>query len=144
MQQIERKPRRCGCTGWLETLRESKLDVKRGITRPVVERIESQLHLEVRQRELIAKSSREERAPLTDSGEPADDLHSRGSQNVEVKRRALGRANKLRRWQTARALEIVDLVVTLVPDSRSLHPPQHVAPAVGARQPHVLPDRERH
>ena len=57
--------------------------------------------------------------------------------------RALGRADELRRRQPARARQIVDLVVALIPDARRLHPPQHVAAAIRPRQPHVLADRER-
>ena len=41
-------------------------------------------------------------------------------------------------------VEVVDLVVALVPDARRVHPPEHVAAAIRARQPHVLADRERH
>ena len=40
--------------------------------------------------------------------------------------------------------QVVDLVVALVPDARRVHPPQHVAAAIRARQPHVLADGERH
>ena len=54
------------------------------------------------------------------------------------------RADELRRRQPARARQVVDLVVALVPDARRVHPPQHVAAAIRARQPHVLADRQRH
>src|SRR4029077_17836157 len=95
-EQIDRKPRRCGCTRCLETLWTTNLDLKRGTEGPVVEGIEQPLHLEVSQREQIAKSSREKRAPATDSGQPPDNLDSRGAQNVEVERGAFGRADELR------------------------------------------------
>ena len=35
-------------------------------------------------------------------------------------------------------------VVPLVPDARRLHPPEHVASAIGARQTDVLADGQRH
>ena len=65
-------------------------------------------------------------------------------ERVEIERRPLGRADELRRRQPARARQVVDLVVALVPDARGLHPPEHVAAAIRPRQPDVLADRERH
>ena len=81
--------------------------------------------------------------PSRTAGKPADDLHAHRAERVEIERRALGRAHQLRRRQPARARQIVDLVVALVPHARAVHPPQHVAAAIGARQPHVLADRQR-
>ena len=56
----------------------------------------------------------------------------------------LGRAHQLGRGNAAGAHEVVDLVVALVPHSASLHPPHHVAPAIGPRHADVLTDGQRH
>ncbi len=125
-------------SGW------ANLDGQRVIAAPSVERIEQPAHLQIGKRELIGEPSGEERAAVTNSRQPADDLDSRSSQNVKVERRVLGRADELRRRQPPGALEIVDLIVTLAPDAGGFHPPEHIAAAVVARQPHVLADRERH
>ncbi len=109
--------------------------------RPLVERVEQPLHLQIRERELIAQPAREQRAAVADRAQAADDLDASAGERVEIERRVLGRADQLRRRQAARAHEVVDLVVALVPDAGRLHPPEHVAAAVRSRQPHVLADR---
>ena len=112
--------------------------------RPLVERVQQPIHLEVGQRELIAQPARKQRPAVAHGGQPADDLDAGRAERVEIERRALRRADQLRRRQPPRARQVVDLVVALVPDARGVHPPQHVAAAIGPRQPHVLADRERH
>ena len=109
---------------------------------PLVERVEEAVHLEVGQRKHVPQAAREERAAVAHHRQPADDLDAHGVERVEIERRALGRAHELRRRQPSRARQVVDLVVALVPHARAIHPPQHVAPAVGARQPHVLAHRD--
>ena len=65
-------------------------------------------------------------------------------QRIEVERRPLRGADELWRRQPPRAREVVHLVVALAPQAGRVHPPQDVAAAIGARQPHVLADREDH
>ena len=136
--QIEAERRRGRQLGGREALRRADLGIACVIARPLVERVQHPLHLQVRQRELIAQAAREQRAAVAHGRQPADQLHAGGAQRIQIERDALGRADQLRRRQPARALQIVDLVVALVPQARVLHPPQHVAAAVGARHAHVL------
>ena len=142
--------RRSSCSGddvgharGLEPVRRRRRRPPRLTAGPFVERIQQPLHLEVGEREQVAQPAREERPPVAHGGEPADDLHADVAERVEVERRALRRAHELRRRQPAGAGQVVDLVVALVPHARAIHPPQHVAAAVGARQAHVLAHRER-
>ena len=93
---------------------------------------------------MIAQPAREERAAVAHRRQPADELDADRAERVEIQRRALRRADELRRRQPPRARQVVDLVVALVPHAGGVHPPQHVAAAIGPRQPHVLADRERH
>ena len=130
-----------GTRGWLEALRGPTSARRACGARPLVERVEQPIHLQVGQRELIAEPAREQRPAVAHRGQPADDLDAGRAERVEVERRALRRADQLRRRQPPGARQVVDLVVALVPDTRGVHPPQHVAAAIGPRQPHVLADR---
>jgi hypothetical protein len=63
---------------------------------------------------------------------------------VEVERRALGRADELRRRQAARAHRVVDLLDALVEHAAGEQPPLDVAAAVQPRHAHMLAGREQH
>ena len=73
---------------------------------------------------------------------PTSSTPDRG-QRIQIERR-VRRADELRRGQAPGAGQVVDRVVPLVPHARPVHPPQHVASAVPAREADVLTDRERH
>ena len=142
--QIELQPRRRRHAGRLEALGRADVGVAAVRARPLVERVEQALHLEIGEREHVAQAAREQRAAVAHRGEPADELDADRAERVEIERGPLRRADELRRRQPARARQVVDLVVALVPHAGRVHPPQHVAAAIGARQPHVLADRQRH
>ena len=106
--------------------------------------VEQALHLQVGEREDVAQAAREQRPAVADGGEPADQRDAHRGERVEIERGPLGGADQLRRRQATGARQVVDLVVALVPDAGGVHPPQHVAAAIRARQAHVLADRQRH
>ena len=111
-------------------------------SRPVVERGQQPVHLEVRQRELVPQPTRKQCLSVTDPGKPPDELDAGGGQGVEIQRPALRRADELRRGESSRAHQIVDFVVPLVPHTGGIHPPEYVATSIGPRQAHVLADRK--
>ena len=117
--------------------------VRAALRRPGVEAVEQPLLLEVGEREDVAQAAGEERGAVADRRPAPDQVDAEVGERVEVERRALGGADELRRGQPPGAGQVVDLVVPLVPDARRVHPPEHVAAAVGARQPDVLPHRQR-
>ena len=100
--------------------------------------------LQVRERADVAQAAGEQRAAVADGRPAADQLDAHRRQRAQIERRSLGRPDELRRRQPPRPREIVELVVALVPHAGRVHPPQDIAAAIGARQPHVLPDREDH
>jgi hypothetical protein len=65
-------------------------------SRPLVERLQQPVHLQIRQRKLIRQSSREQRPPVAHCGEPADNLNAGGTQRVDIQRRAPWCADQLR------------------------------------------------
>ncbi len=96
-------------------------------------------------RENTLRSPPENRArPSRTAAQRPTSSTPRSVERVEVEGRALGRADQLRRRKPAGAGQVVDLVVPLVPDAGPVHPPEHVAAAVGARHPDVLAHRQGH
>src|SRR5689334_958291 len=122
--QVERQARRRGRTCGLEALGRPHVHIQRPLARPGIEGLEQSLHLEIGECELIAQAAREERTAIAYRGKATHDLDSRSLQYVQVQRRVLGRTHELRRGKPARTLEIIDLVVTLTPHARVLHPPE--------------------
>ena len=91
------------------------------------------------------------RSPPEKSARPSRNAENRPTSSTPIALRAfrsrvvrVRRTDELRRGQTPRTGQIVDLVVRLIPHPRPIHPPQHIASAVPARQADVLPDCERH
>ena len=105
-------------------------------------RVEQPVHLEVREREDVAQAAGEQGEPSRiDAQRPTSSTPSAAS----ALRSSVARSGVPTSWgdgsRRAR-VEVVDLVVALVPHAGGVHPPQDVAPAIGARQPHVLADRQ--
>ena len=142
--QVELQPRRRRHPRRLEPFRRPELGVAPAGQRPLVEGVEQAPQLEVGEREHVAQAAGEQRAAVPDHRPPAHQLDAQRGERVEVERRPLGRPDQLGRGQPPGPGEVVHLVVPLVPHARGVHPPQHVTPAVDARQPHVLPDRQGH
>src|SRR5262249_11418579 len=94
---------------------------------PLVERVQQPFHLQVGERAHVPAPAGEERSTVADGRPPTDELDAHRRQRVEVERRPFVRADELRRREPPRALEIVELVVPLIPDARSVHPPEDVA-----------------
>ena len=124
--------------------REAGLGVAAARPGPLVERVQQAPHLEVREREHVAQAAGKQRTAVTYSRPAARQLDPHRGQRVEIERRPLGSPDELGRGQPPGPREIVHLVVPLVPHARRVHPPQHIASAVRARQPRVLPHREGH
>ncbi len=144
-------PRRSSCSGEAAGTRvgSKRSGAPTSASRPVARAhsskvVEQALHLQVGEREHVAQAAREQRPAVADRGEPADQRDAHRGERVEIERGPLGRADELRRRQTTGPRQVVDLVVALVPEPGGVHPPQHVAAAIRARQAHVLADRQRH
>ena len=74
LAQVEIEPRRGRRAGRLEALGRADVGVARVAARPLVERVEQPIHLQVGQRELIAQPAREQRPAVAHGGQPADEL----------------------------------------------------------------------
>ena len=135
---------RSGCAPWRRST-DGRSTRRRRAPRPLVEPVEQAVQLEVGQPagvgERRPRTARRRRA--TAPSRPTTSTPELG-ERVEVERAPLGRADQLRRRDVAGADEVVDLVVALVEHAGGVHPPEDVAPAVGARHAHVLADGERH
>ena len=142
--QVKLQPRRLGHACRRETLGRAGLSVIPLRLGPLVERVQQALHLEVREREHVPQATGEQRAAVTYRRPAAYQLDAHRGERVEIQRRPLGGPDELGRRQPPGPGEILNLVVPLVPHARRVHPPQHIASAVRARQPHVLPHRESH
>ena len=116
--QIDLQRRGCRHARRLEALGRADVGVASGRARPLVERVEQALHLQVGEREQVAQAAREERAAVADRRQPADQRDAHRGERVEIERGPLGRADQLRRRQAPRPRQVVDLVVALVPDAR--------------------------
>src|SRR5581483_10117311 len=142
--KVELEPRRTRHRRRREALGGRDLGVPALCVGPLVEEVEQPLQLQVREGEHVPQAAGEERPAVTDGRPATDGLDAHRHQRVQVERRAFGRAGELRRGEPARTLEILELVVTLVPNTGRVHPPQDVAAAIRSRQPYVLADREDH
>src|SRR5690606_13439391 len=111
---------------------------------PFVEPVEQTRELQVGHRAMVAQRAGELRLAVRGADEPADELDAALGQRVLIERRALGRADELRRRHAARADDIVDLVVALVEDADGVEPPLDIEPAIRARHPDMLADGEDH
>jgi hypothetical protein len=113
--EIQLEPRRDRGACGLEAVRRVDVGVASVRARPLVERVEQAIPLQVRERELVAEAAREECPAVANGREASDDLRATGGEGIEIERGAFRRTDELRRRQPARADEIVDLVVALVP-----------------------------
>ena len=140
--QVELEPRRRRARASARSARAAPTSASRRASRAHSSNVSSSRSI------LRSASANMLRSPPENSARPSRTAASRPTsstpsavERVEVERRALGRADQLRRRQPAGARQVVDLVVALVPDAGRVHPPQHVAAAIRPRQPHVLADR---
>ena len=117
--------------------------VAAAVARPLVEGVEEAVELQIRQREHVPEPTGEERPAVAGRRDSAHQLDPDRGEGIQVERR-VRRADELRRGQAPGAGQIVDRVVPLVPHARAVHPPEHVASAVPAREADVLTDGERH
>ena len=141
--EIELETRLCGHARGFESLR-GKVSALACLGGPGVKRIEKAIHLEIGERELISKSAGKERTAVPNRRPATHQADSAISQDIEVEAGALWCTDQLGRRELAGAVDVVDLVVTFVPYSAGVHPPEAVAPAVASGQSHMLANGERH
>ena len=88
--------------------------------RPLVDRVQQPVQLEVGELAQVAQRAGELRLAVADAGEPADELRRPSDgERVQVDVAPVGIARELERRQGAGAPQVVDLVVALVVQARS-------------------------